>query len=52
VLGEFIVARAGQAGLVALIRANGDTVSVLGLSASEFETAWYDYVRRQYLAPS
>jgi hypothetical protein len=48
-LGEFIVARGGQAGLLALIRAHGDTGSVLGLSAREFEQAWYAYVRANYL---
>jgi hypothetical protein len=50
VLGEFIVSRAGSAGLVALIRANGDTSAVLGLSAGEFEAAWYAFVREKYLA--
>jgi hypothetical protein len=49
-VGEFVVSRAGRAGLVALIRANGDTQAVLDLSTAEFEAAWYEYVRDKYLA--
>jgi hypothetical protein len=49
VLGEFIVARAGRAGLVSLIMARGDTAAVLGLSPSEFQAAWYAFVRDRYL---
>jgi len=51
VLGEFIVARAGPAGLIGLIRSNGDTATVLGLAPTEFETAWYAFVRDRYLSP-
>ena len=49
VLGEFIVSRTGQPGLVALMRRNGDTVAVLGLNSGEFETAFASYVRERYL---
>jgi len=49
-LGEFVVERFGQGALVELIRANGDTFAVLGLSPRSFEEAWYAYVRERYLS--
>ena len=49
-IGEFVVARFGQAALTQLIRANGDTAAVLGLSAQAFQDAWYAYVRERYLS--
>ena len=49
-LGEFIVSRGGQAGLVELIRTNGNTTGVLGLTSRQFEVAWYAFVRDRYLA--
>ena len=48
-IGEFVTARAGQTGLVALVRSSGDTAAVLGLSTPEFEAAWYAFVRERYL---
>ena len=47
-LGEFVVVQAGRDGLRQLIRANGDTVAVLGMTASQFEQAWYTFVRARY----
>lgn len=49
-LGEFVVARGGQAALVQLIRTSGDTGVVLGLSAPAFEAAWYAFVRQRCLS--
>jgi hypothetical protein len=50
VIGEFVVARGGLAALRELIRTNGDTAAVLGLSAADFEAAWYGFVRERYLS--
>jgi hypothetical protein len=50
VIGEFVVARGGLAGLRGLIRTNGDTASVLGLPPAGFEAAWYAFVRERYLS--
>ena len=50
VLGEFIVSRWGRDGLIGLIRANGNTAAVTGLTESEFLQAWYGFVRTRYLA--
>jgi hypothetical protein len=47
-IGEFVVARGGLPALVALIRTNGDTQAVLGLSEAAFEQAWYAFVRERY----
>ncbi len=47
-IGEFIVARHGPTALVGLLRTNGDTQSVLGLSTAEFEAAWYAFARERY----
>jgi hypothetical protein len=48
-LGEFIVAVWGQAGLAGLILANGDIPRVCGVPESEFERRWADFVRAKYL---
>jgi hypothetical protein len=48
-IGEFVVARGGQQALVGLIRANGDTGAVLGLSATAFVDDWLAFVRQRYL---
>jgi hypothetical protein len=45
-----VVARGGAAALRELIRTNGNTQAVLGLGASQFEAAWYAWVRERYLA--
>ena len=49
-IGEFVVTRFGRAAFVQLIRANGDTAAVLGLSPQGFQEAWYAYVRERYLS--
>lgn len=49
-IGEFLVARFGKSGLVQLVRANGDTAAVLGMSPGAFRDAWYAYVRERYLS--
>jgi hypothetical protein len=49
-IAEFVVARAGRDGLVALIRANGNTQAVLGLSPEAFVQEWYAFVRARYLS--
>ncbi len=49
-IGEFVAVRFGQPTLVQLIRANGDTATVLGMSPQSFETAWYAFVRERYLS--
>jgi hypothetical protein len=49
-IGEFVVARGGLAGLRDLIRTNGNTLAVLGLSSAQFEAAWYAWVRERYLS--
>ena len=47
-IGEFVVSRAGRAGLLRLIRANGD-VTALGFAGPRaFEEAWAAYVRERY----
>ena len=51
-LGEFIVARWGHDGLVALIRQNGSTDVVTGLAPSVFFDEWMAFVRQRYLSES
>jgi hypothetical protein len=41
VVGEFIVARGGRAGLLELIRARGDVNGVFGVPPGEFEAEMY-----------
>ncbi len=48
-IGEFVVARGGQAALVRLVQANGDTAAVLGLSSQAFVDEWFAFVRERYL---
>jgi hypothetical protein len=50
VLGDFIVSRWGRAAFLRLIQTNADLPSVLGVSATEFESAWQSYVRERYLS--
>jgi hypothetical protein len=47
-IGEFVVARDGQAALVRLVQANGDTSAVLGLSPQAFVDEWFAFVRERY----
>lgn len=50
VLGEFIVSQWGRAAFLRLIQTNADLPGVLGVSATEFESAWQSYVRQRYLS--
>jgi hypothetical protein len=34
----------------ALVRTNGNTTAVLGLSSAQFEAAWYAWVSERYLS--
>ena len=47
-IGEFVVARWGQAALHDLIAVNGDTSAALGLSQPAFEQRWFAFVQNQY----
>lgn len=49
VIGEFIVARWGRAGLLDLIRAHGDVNAVFGVTPDTFETEMYAWIRAKYL---
>jgi hypothetical protein len=49
VLGEFIVSRVGPEGLIEMIRSNGDTTAVMGLSAAQFEAALAAFITARYL---
>lgn len=49
VLGEFMVSRVGPEGLIEMIRRNGDTAAVMGLSAAQFEAAFAAFVTARYL---
>ena len=49
-IGEFVIARWGRDGLIALIRNNGDTAATTGLSPAALLTEWYEFVRRRYLS--
>jgi hypothetical protein len=48
-IAELVVERWGLEALRQLIASNGDTRSVLGLSATEFEAAWYAFLEERYL---
>jgi hypothetical protein len=50
ILGEYIVHAWGREGLVALIRANGDIVRVLGLPVAAFEAGWHAWIRARYFS--
>jgi len=49
VIGEFIVTRWGRAGLLDLIRANGDVNAVFGVTPAAFEAEMYASIRAKYL---
>jgi hypothetical protein len=49
-IGEFIVERWGRAGLVSLIRNNGNLQPVTGLTTTQFFADWYSFVRARYLS--
>jgi len=49
VIGEFIVMRWGQTGLLDLIRANGDVTAVFSVTPAAFEAAMYAWIRAKYL---
>jgi hypothetical protein len=49
VIGEFIVARWGRAGLLELIRANGNVNAVFGMTPAAFEAEMYASIRAKYL---
>jgi hypothetical protein len=51
VLGEFIVARWGQDGLVRLIRLNGDIPGALGVTTAELESGWHTFLHEKYGLP-
>ena len=48
VIAEFIVSRWGREGLIALIATNGNLAAVTGLNATEFVTAWREFLRSRY----
>jgi hypothetical protein len=50
ILGEYIVETWGIKALRDLILDFGDLSAVLGISASEFESSWYAWVRARYFA--
>lgn len=50
ILGEYIVETWGIKALRDLILDFGDLSAVLGISASEFESGWYAWVRARYFA--
>jgi hypothetical protein len=49
VIGDFVVARWGRAGLLDLIRARGDVSAVFGLPPDAFEAEMYAWIRAKYL---
>lgn len=49
VIGEFIVARWGRAGLLDLIRAHGDVTAAFGGTPATFEAEMYTWIREKYL---
>lgn len=52
VLGEYLVARWGQDGLVRLIRLNGDVPAALGVGIGELESGWRGFLHEQYGLPA
>lgn len=48
-LGEFIVSNWGAALLPQLVSANGDVETIFGITESEFQAGWCDFVRQKYL---
>jgi hypothetical protein len=51
-IGEFIVSKWGNNKLVELIKKNGNTQNVCGLSQVEFGTKWTEFVKDKYLKSS
>jgi len=51
VLGEYIVARWGQDGLVRLILLNGDVPGALGVATAELESGWRAFLHEKYGLP-
>lgn len=49
VLTEYIVTKWGRPTLVDLIKNHGRIPSTLGISVSEFERGWYEFVKTKYL---
>ncbi len=49
-LSEFILHNWGQDLFIQLIKTNGNIESVLGISVSEFEEQWYEFVKEKYLS--
>jgi hypothetical protein len=45
---EYIVEKWGRQHVVDLIKTFGNIPSVLGVSVSEFEVGWYEFVMRKY----
>ena len=50
-LGEYIVQRWGQDGLVRLIERNGDLPAAIGATTAEFESGWYTLLHEKYGLP-
>jgi hypothetical protein len=50
-IGEFIVEKWGSDKLVEMIKKNGNTQSVFGLSQVEFGTQWAEFVKEKYFKP-
>ncbi|MEL7311290.1 MAG: hypothetical protein AAFN07_07265 [Pseudomonadota bacterium] len=48
-IGEFVVAEWGNAGLIDLIKSNGDVHRTFDISPVLFEQQWCEFVRRKYL---
>ena len=47
-IAEFIVSRGGRRALADLVRVNGDTSAVLGMSLDDFERQWFTFARERY----
>jgi hypothetical protein len=50
-LGEFVVTTWDRAALIRLIQTNGDLATALGITTSQFEQRWADFVRQKYFTP-
>jgi hypothetical protein len=51
VLGEFIVETWGPDGLIRLLQLSGDVAAAFGVSVSEFEARWCEFLRAKYGTP-
>jgi hypothetical protein len=49
VIGAYIVSEWGIDGLISLIKSNGDIPGTLGVSSSEFDSAWHSFMEEEYL---